>query len=274
MKHRSIHIFILVAAALVAAPQASEELSSWRDAAGRRVKTVIFSAFLSLQAGDVVRPAAPQAPASLLASDCESAEGEARPARRERPATRVEVHARREVPADVAMLGEPEDLEVAQLDPEPPPADAEDAPAYRFELFDEKGIRAKELAMLTAPDDNEVAEARPAREVAARARVAAQRRRVDEVRQQRAAFVVRLDDADDALQSLSDEELPGSLEALRQFEGDVNMFAPPAPKKARKAKPAPRPAPAPPAARHQCPSRRTSQPACGVSRPELFFISE
>ncbi len=80
MKHRSIHIFILVAAALVAAPQASQELSSWRDAVGRRVKTEIFNAFLSLQAGDVVRPAAaaPRGPESLLASECESDAAESR----------------------------------------------------------------------------------------------------------------------------------------------------------------------------------------------------
>jgi len=276
MKHRSIHIFILVAAALVAAPQASQELSSWRDAAGRRIRAEIFNAFLSLQAGDAVRPAAhaPQAPASFLASECESAGDEAGRARRVRPATHVEVHARREVPADVAMLGAPEDvMEVAQLDPEPPAADAPPAPARHFELFDEKVIRGKELAMLTAPDDG-VAEARPAREVAVRARAAAQRRRVEEVKLQRAAFAVRLDDADDVLESLSDVELHATLEALRQFEADVNLLASPAPKKAPKAKRAPRPAPATPAARRQCPNRRTTQLACGSSRPELLFISE
>ncbi|MDQ3805626.1 MAG: hypothetical protein M3416_17580, partial [Acidobacteriota bacterium] len=57
MKHRSIHIFILLAAVLVAAPHLSQELSALRNAAARRVKAEIISTFLNLQAGAATSPA-------------------------------------------------------------------------------------------------------------------------------------------------------------------------------------------------------------------------
>jgi hypothetical protein len=68
MKHRSVIAFILLAAALFAAPQISNDLSALKSALGARIRGEILHAFLNLRASDaanelVTRPADP-----LLAS--------------------------------------------------------------------------------------------------------------------------------------------------------------------------------------------------------------
>src|SRR5947209_457950 len=52
MKHRSIIAFILVAAALFAAPQITHDLLSFKSAVGARVRGEIVHAFISLSRGD------------------------------------------------------------------------------------------------------------------------------------------------------------------------------------------------------------------------------
>src|SRR5437763_16371121 len=54
MKHRSIIAFILLAAALVAAPQVTHDLAALKSALGARIRGEILHAFLSLQASDAV----------------------------------------------------------------------------------------------------------------------------------------------------------------------------------------------------------------------------
>src|SRR5918993_3665089 len=78
MKHRTVTVFIVVLAALAAVPQAFEQLSSLKDAAGNRLTAGVWNVFLSLhgqkveggsraqqlpQTARLVRVAAPEGPA-------------------------------------------------------------------------------------------------------------------------------------------------------------------------------------------------------------------
>ena len=91
MKHRTVTVFIVVLAALAAVPQAFEQLSSLKDAAGNRLTAGVWNVFLSLhgqkveggsraqelpQTARLVRAAAPEGPAQS-----QVARREARPAR-------------------------------------------------------------------------------------------------------------------------------------------------------------------------------------------------
>ena len=268
MKHRSTHIFILLAALMVAAPQVSQELSALKNAASRHVKAVIINAFLNLQAGAAARPAPPVAD-SQLASRATPAAGAKRAAGQSRPATQVEVHARREVPAelpeeepaDLAMITEP------TFDLASEPAEVVPAPAFKFDLHDVKVMRGRELAML-APPDAEVAEARAAarREFNEARRQAARRKKVEQAKHQAASVVWHSGDADGPEVQI---DVRDHLELLGVLNLDLRQMAPPAeaPKLKRTAKPA---AAAPPA-RTACPTR---QLACGPSGPETIFAGE
>src|SRR5918993_673475 len=92
MKHRTVTVFIVVLAALAAVPQAFEQLSSLKDAAGNRLTAGVWNVFLGLHgqkaeggsraqelpqtARTLVRAAAPEGPAQS-----QVARREARPAR-------------------------------------------------------------------------------------------------------------------------------------------------------------------------------------------------
>lgn len=52
MKHRSVIVFILLAAALVAAPQVAHDFAALKSAVGARIRGEILRAFLNLHAGD------------------------------------------------------------------------------------------------------------------------------------------------------------------------------------------------------------------------------
>jgi hypothetical protein len=273
MKHRSTHIFILLAAVMVAAPQVSRELSALKDAVGRRVKAEIINAFLDLQASAATRPAQPSADNRLAARGAEEEEPGGQQAR---AATQVEVHARREVPAElpsevpgeVVMLTDPL-AELAAAQPEPLPA-----PDYKFELHDVKGMRGRELAMLTPPEA-EVAQARTP--VAARRaanesrRTAARRKRAERLEADAAAFAWKFAEAVES-DGEAEADARGKLEALRLLGVDLRQIAPRIQTKVLKAKPAAKPAAAPaPPSRQACPTR---QVACGPSGPETLFASE
>jgi hypothetical protein len=284
MKHRSIHIFVVLAAVLAAGPRATQELSALKDAAGRRVKAEIFNAFLNLQS-DAARPAAQGSDQLLAAADPCGAES--RPAAAKRQATQVEVHARREVPADVAMLGEPVAPEVAEavevaalteLAPEPPAVDTlRPAPAYVFELLNEEVAPAAALVMLGQPEDD-VTRPRPAaarREAAAARRATARRKAADELRREAAALAVRFDSDEVRLKGLSEADILTHTEALRQIGVELNLGATLPQTKVLKVKRAPKPAPAPaPPAPQACLIRPAAQVACGPEGPEVFFAGE
>ncbi|MBC7929476.1 MAG: hypothetical protein H7Z38_02815 [Rubrivivax sp.] len=68
MKHRSVIAFILVVAALFAAPQISNDLSALKSALGARIRGEIFHTFLNLRAGDGASELVARRADSLLAS--------------------------------------------------------------------------------------------------------------------------------------------------------------------------------------------------------------
>lgn len=109
MRHRSHIAFILLAAALFAAPQMAQDLSALKGAVAARVRGEIMRAFLGLHSNESASAAtqAPRADASLLACG-ESARPEAQPAPGrtiERPAPARRVGAR----SQTAMLTDPSD---------------------------------------------------------------------------------------------------------------------------------------------------------------------
>lgn len=275
MKHRSTHIFILLAALMVAAPQVSQELSALKNAASRHAKAVIINAFLNLQAGAATRPAPPVADSQLASSAPAAAPAAAgkRAAGQSRPATQVEVHARREAPAevaeeapaDLAMLTEPT-FELASM-----PTEMVSAPAFKFDLHDVKAVRGRDLAMLTPPDaDPAVARAAARREVNEARKQAARRKRLEQAKQEAASAVWRFVNADEA-EGAPEMDVRDQLELLRQFDVQVRQAAPPPPAKTLKVKRTAKPAAAAPPARLACPSR---QLACGPNGPETLYVGE
>ena len=285
MKHRSTHIFILVAALLVAAPRASQELSAMKDTLNHRLRSEIFNAFLSFHAGDPTRPAPPTL-AGLFACDSPRADAPARPA-----ATQVEVHARREVPAEaqteveevpseVAAITEPV-VEIAAL--EPAAAALAEAANYKFELHDTKVIRGRELAMIIPPDaDVTVAPPPPPSRRESARRATALRRRAAEFERVTATFKVDFEKAV-VLRGLAPEELRRQfpqVETLRLENEGARVWTKAL--KLRGATPKPAPAAPPvPASRAACPKSAPSAEAapapligCGPSAVETFYAGE
>ena len=142
MRHRSHIAFILLAAALFAAPQMAQDLSTLKGAVAARIRGEIMQAFLGLHS-DESAPAATQSPrvdASPLA--CNGGRTEAQPAQaaqkktaeRSAPAQRVEPR------AQTAMLTDPSDKTSAGL---PPAAELASLPRQL--------LTETRLAMLTQP---------------------------------------------------------------------------------------------------------------------------
>lgn len=112
MKHRSIIAFILLAAALAAAPQVSHDLAALKSAVGARIRGEILHAFLSLHARDGAGEAAPRRAAPQLASSASAPKPDAQqtPARARRgddgaqAAPRAEAAPQGDAHAQLAML--------------------------------------------------------------------------------------------------------------------------------------------------------------------------
>ena len=81
MKHRSVGIFIVLAASLAAIPQASQEFAALKNAVGERARVEIWNAFLDLQTRGLggARATAP-APATVASCGAARAESERLPA--------------------------------------------------------------------------------------------------------------------------------------------------------------------------------------------------
>jgi hypothetical protein len=144
MRHRSHIAFILLAAALFAAPQMAQDLSALKGAVAARIRGEILQAFLGLHSNEAA--AAKQAPrveASLLA--CGAEKSEAQPAQvAEKKATERTAPARRsEARAQTAMLTDPSDKTSAGL----PPA----AVAAELASLPRQVLTETRLAMLTQP---------------------------------------------------------------------------------------------------------------------------
>jgi hypothetical protein len=109
MKHRSVIAFVIVAAALFAAPQLSHDLQTLRSALGSRLSGELMQAFLSLPSAEGA-PAAPAAPLRAVAQLASCSKG--RPAAKQRksepaPAPRAAVRAPEPSGAVLAMMIEP-----------------------------------------------------------------------------------------------------------------------------------------------------------------------
>ena len=142
MRHRSHIAFILLAAALFAAPQMAQDLSTLKGAVAARIRGEIMQAFLGLHSNESASAAVatPRADASLLACG-ESARPEAQPA----PSKTVErtATARRPEPrSQTAMLTDPAD----KANGLPPSAVADELASLPRQLQVET-----RLAMLTPP---------------------------------------------------------------------------------------------------------------------------
>jgi hypothetical protein len=150
MRHRSNIAFVLLAAALFAAPQVSHDLSTLKGEVAACIRGGIFQAFLGLHASESAgAPAAAPARrtdatlASCTAPKPEGTEAKGAPAK---AAPRAATQRRSESSprAELAMLGNPDDKNNAGL---PPGGDfAELASLPSAEAL--KGLR---LAMLTQP---------------------------------------------------------------------------------------------------------------------------
>ncbi len=106
MKHRSVIAFVIVAAALFAAPRLSHDLQSFQNALGARLNGGLMHAFLSLPEGEgAAATVAPRTAETQLASCTKG-----RPAARQRksdPATPARAEARGDAGDRLAMIVEP-----------------------------------------------------------------------------------------------------------------------------------------------------------------------
>jgi hypothetical protein len=232
MKHRSVIAFVIVAAALFAAPQLSHDLQSLRNGLGMRLRGELLSAFLSLHTEDGGAAVAPSARAAqtLLAS-CTKGKAEAAPAK---AAKKSEPRAAVEQPEETTSQ-EPA-LHLAML---AEPADAPDvwkSPAVRAHLnavgeaVAARGELPKEVAMIVPPDISMDPPPPPpkATAAAAKANAAAALKREEVEALRRVTFVATGFDgrrlniqgpaAEDALRRLS-EALPGSFEFRLEGNG-------------------------------------------------------
>src|SRR5215212_4347112 len=142
MRHRSHIAFILLAAALFAAPQMARDLSALKGAVAARIRGEIMQAFLGLHSNESAAAAAqgPRVDASLLACG-ESAKPEAQPAQG-KPAGRSTPTRRSEPRPQTAMLTDPAD----KTNGLPPSAVADELASLPRQVLTET-----RLAMLTQP---------------------------------------------------------------------------------------------------------------------------
>jgi hypothetical protein len=143
MRHRSHIAFILLAAALFAAPQMAQDLSTLKGAVAARIRGEILHAFLGLHSNESAAAAtrAPRADASLLACS-ESAKPEAQAAQ-SKTTERSTPGRRAGFRSQAAMLTDPADKTNVGL---PPSAVAGDLASLPRQVLTET-----RLAMLTPP---------------------------------------------------------------------------------------------------------------------------
>jgi hypothetical protein len=150
MRHRSNIAFILLAAALFAAPQVAHDLSTLKGAVAARIRGEILQAFLGLHAneadgGAAVRTQAPRAEIAL--ASCTADKSEARPTQAARSKGSERTAQRPEARSQSAMLTDPSESVKSGL---PSAAAAELANLPR------RILKETRLAMLTPPSNNGV----------------------------------------------------------------------------------------------------------------------
>lgn len=163
MRHRSNIAFILLAAALFAAPQMAHDLSTLKGAVAARVRGEILQAFLGLHANDASATGtqAPRAELALVArgadkSDAQPAPQSAQKKAGERSSCPTQRNdANTQARTQTAMLTDPADKTNVGL---PPSAVAVELASLPRQVFD-----ATQLAMLTPPGNGVEPPAPPAR---------------------------------------------------------------------------------------------------------------
>jgi hypothetical protein len=228
MKHRSVIAFVIVIAALFAAPQLSHDLQSLRSGLGARLRGELLQAFLSLHPADGASAAPSARGAHTLLASCTKGKAEAQAAK----AKKSEPRAAAEQQSEETTAGGPA-VHLAMMNE---PADAPDdwkAQAVRAHLNAAREASAAsdeaaaEVAMIIPPDAGIEPPARAELSAAvtkAREGAARKRRETEELR--RVTFVATGFEgrqfnihgpAEEALRRLS-ETLPGSFEF--RLEGD------------------------------------------------------
>jgi hypothetical protein len=259
MKHRSVIAFVIVAAALFAAPQLSHDLQSLRSGLGARLRGELLQAFLSLHPADGASAVPSARGARALLASCTKGKAEATPAKAKKSEPRAAAERQTletnylEPAARLAMINEPgagpDGLQARALR-----ADID----ATGEALAARGELATEVAMIIPPDSGieppppAVAELKAA---AAKARrgAALKRKEVEELR--RVTFIAAGFDGrqvnvqmpnEEALRRLS-ETLRGNFEFRLQGDGSKSRTL----KVIRRAVEAGRPAAPAPAPRAQ-----------------------
>lgn len=119
MKHRSVIAFVIVAAALFAAPQLSHDLQTLRGAIASRLHGELLQAFLNLHTDDVVPAASAASPrrAHMLFASCTQEKAGAPASKAKKAEPRAAAEPRAEAPdaesprIELAMMGEPAEAE-------------------------------------------------------------------------------------------------------------------------------------------------------------------
>lgn len=155
MRHRSHIAFILLAAALFAAPQMAHDLSTLKGAVAESIRGEILQAFLGLHSneaggGAAVQTQAPRAETAL--ASCKADKTEAQPARKKTAERTTTTAQRPDACSQSAMLTDPSGSKSAL----PPAAAAELASLPR------RLLKEARLAMLTPPSNNGVEPPPPA----------------------------------------------------------------------------------------------------------------
>jgi len=220
MKHRSVIAFVIVAAALFAAPQLSHDLQSFRDALGSQLRGHLMQAFLNMPAGEVA-PAATAAPLPARTSHetCSKGRTAPRPRKAAPPpaSTRAGLRAGEADGDELAMITEPL--------PGPGPWTASLAEGTRLRAAELPREVAGELAMIIPPELG--IEPPPRRAASAPAGREAERLALKTARGVRVAYVAARLEGDaaewvrqgEALQRRLEEGLPGAYEFRLDRDG-------------------------------------------------------
>jgi hypothetical protein len=144
MKHRSVIAFVIVAAALFAAPQLSHDLQTFKSALGSRLRGELMQVFLSLPACEGGAAVVAPRPAETLLASCTKEKQATKPGKSDpAPAARAGVRAAERAGDESAMIVEP--LQVS----EPWVAALAEAPLGAAEL---PRRASDEVAMIIPPD--------------------------------------------------------------------------------------------------------------------------
>jgi hypothetical protein len=158
MTHRSVGVFIILAALLVAVPQASRDLLNLAGEAGDQARSAVLRAFLGLNAGSAVAAPARKDSATLVASCQSETEG-----RQSAPRT-IQVEGRARLVAQPEAAADEKSLEMAMILDEPdqvPVAPASTDMGVKIEDFEftqtpapllKDAVGLSELAMIIPPD--------------------------------------------------------------------------------------------------------------------------